>query len=287
MDTGVILLTRGSPLALRQAELSSALLSKKFPAASIETRIVTTTGDKQTDWSLEKAGGRGLFTSELEHILLSGKGDIAVHSAKDLPTEIKAGLTLAGCLPRANPADILVRREHIVTPAVIATGSPRRQMQASAVFPKARFVELRGNVATRLQKIAQGVADATFLAAAGLERLGITEQAGLVFEEWGPDKMVPAAGQGAIAWETRIRDASDLGVFCDPATTYAVTVERAFLAALGAGCHSAFAAHYTDDFVWLFHDHIGRRAFPFIAVPATDIPAYVAKILKQFFACEK
>lgn len=268
-DGAVTLLTRGSALALRQADESARVLAAGFGGTGrVARKIVETTGDRQQAWVLEKTGGKGLFTGELERELLAGGGDIAVHSAKDLPTDCATGLALAGFLRRANPADVLVRRRDTPSPARIATGSPRRRAQAAAFFPNAVFCELRGNVETRLAKIADGRAgaDATFLAAAGLARLGISSWDGLVFEEWGVGRMVPAAGQGAIAWQTRAADAARFGVFCDAATTLAARVERAFLAAFGEGCHSAFAAHWRDGRLWLFHEKFGRRELNF---PAT------------------
>jgi hydroxymethylbilane synthase len=258
----ITLLTRGSPLARKQAELSAQTLRSHFPA-TVTTRVLTTTGDRQQSWSLEKTGGTGLFTTELEDALLAHTGDIAVHSAKDLPAALRPGLALAGYLPRANPADILIRRADRPVPAVIATGSPRRRAQALLQFPDARFIELRGNVDTRLRKIADGAADATFLAAAGLSRLGIASWPGLVFEEWGLDKMVPAAGQAAIAWEVRAADLPRFAPYCDSATATAVNIERLFLSHLGAGCHTAFAVHYRSGELHLFHEALGHRVFPF------------------------
>jgi len=257
------LLTRGSPLALAQARESEALLRAALPARPVELRIVRTTGDRQLAWVLEKQGGTGLFTAELENALLAGAGDLAVHSAKDLPSAIPAGLALAGFLPRANAADVLVRRAAAPRPARIATGSPRRRAQARATFPDAEFCELRGNVATRLAKIAAGDADATFLAAAGLARLGIRDWDGLVFEEWGLKRMVPAAGQAAIAWQTRTADAPALAPLCDPRTTAAVTVERLVLAALGGGCHASAGVHWRDGALHLFTEAAGRLEIPF------------------------
>ncbi|MDR3228875.1 MAG: hydroxymethylbilane synthase [Puniceicoccales bacterium] len=273
-----ILLTRGSPLARKQAEISVQVLADANPPRRVVQKIIVTTGDKQLAWALEKAGGKGLFTSELESELLDGSGDIAVHSAKDLPAALAPGTALAGFLPRANAADVLVRRADVATPRRIATGSPRRRTQATQFFPAAEFCELRGNVATRLEKVAAGAADATFLAAAGLERLGIAEWPGLIFEEWGPDKMVPAAGQAAIAWQTRAADAPVFAPLCDSATGAAVAVERAFLAKLGEGCHSAFAAHCRVGTLLLFHESFGRRVFDFDTACANDAGALTERI---------
>ncbi|MDR2429542.1 MAG: hydroxymethylbilane synthase [Puniceicoccales bacterium] len=280
------LLTRGSPLARRQAEMSAERISARYPDCQVASQILLTTGDRHLSWALEKSAGKGLFTTELESALHSGKGDIAVHSAKDIPTEMMPGLVIAGFLPRANPSDTLVRRESAPVPATIATGSPRRRAQARFFFPRATFIELRGNVETRLAKTAAGEADATFLATAGLARLGIASWPGLVFEEWTLEKMIPAAGQGAIAWQVRAADAPRIEPLCDNATGIAVRIERAFLAAFGEGCHSAFAAHYHDGAVHLFREGTGRRILDFDATAATGgdtaaLAAQVAKVLRQ------
>ena len=196
MSSPLIIVTRGSPLALQQAKDAAQHLEKSLQVKT-EIKILTTTGDRQAAWSLEKQGGKGLFTAELEQALQRGEADVAIHSAKDLPTEMPAGLTIASCLPRRDPRDVLVRQTQIQSPQKIATGSPRRRAQGAHIFPHATWTELRGNVDTRLKKIVQGEAEATYLAAAGLSRLGIEKWDGLVFEPVDITKMVPAAGQGA------------------------------------------------------------------------------------------
>ena len=253
-----------------------------MPGTEFVTEIIVTTGDKRTEWSLEKQGGKGLFTSELESALREGRGDIAVHSAKDLPTEMPEGLTLAGYLTREDAADMLIRRADIATPAKIATGSPRRRAQAKSVYPSSEFTELRGNVDTRLKKIAAGEADASFLAAAGLNRLGIREWPGLVFERWGLDRMVPAAGQAAVAIQTRVADAAKFAPFLDADAARAVTIERRFLSRLGEGCHTAFAAHWEGGRIHLYRDDFGRHTFEF-PVPAGDsaLDAAVDAVLRR------
>ena len=284
----IIIGTRGSPLALAQAELARAALVRCAPDAETELKIFVTQGDKKLAWSLEKTGGKGLFTSELETALVAGEIDIAVHSGKDLPTALAAGTTLAGCLPRADAHDVLVLRSNLPdgVPAKIATGSPRRRAQArAALFPFAEFRELRGNLSTRLKKIADGgEADATFLAAAGLARLGIDEFPGLEFRPLPFDVMVPAAAQAAIALQTRSRDADFFAKACDEETTLAVSVERAFLAALGEGCHSAFAVHFFEDRLLLFREDIGRLEIGFPAPAPEDVPAAVAALVPKIFS---
>ncbi len=274
----LVLLTRGSPLARRQADLVSARLGAAL-GRPVEIRIIVTTGDKQTNWSLEKQGGKGLFTAELEEALRRGEGDIAVHSAKDLPTEMPTGLALAGFLPREDVRDTLVRRADTTTPRRIATGSPRRRAQGAKLFPGAEWTELRGNVDTRLRKVAEGQADATFLAQAGLNRLAIHAWENLVFEPIGLDRMVPAAGQGAVALQTRAADAALYAPSLDAATARAVTIERLFLARLGEGCHTAFACHVDGDRVSLFRDDFGRRDHSMPARDASEATSLVDQIL--------
>lgn len=278
----MILGTRRSPLALAQTELARERLQKCFPEAKIVVREFVTQGDKKLEWSLEKTGGKGLFTSELEAALLAGEIDLAIHSGKDLPTAMRDGLCVAGSLPRARANDVLVVRQGIAVPASIASGSPRRRAQAIKLFPQTNFCELRGNVRTRLQKIADGLADATFLAAAGLARLGISEFPGLEFREMPLTQIVPAAAQAAIALQCRTEDAGKFSPACDEKTTHAFRVERAFLEALGEGCHTAFAVHYDAETLLIFREDIGfisrRETFP-QSLP--EIRENVARILSE------
>jgi len=205
MSGPIVIVTRGSPLALQQTHDAAARLQAALGRPT-EIRILTTTGDRQASWSLEKQGGKGLFTAELEQALLRGEADLAIHSSKDLPTEMPAGLAIAACLQRQDPRDVLVRRSEIASPKLIATGSPRRRVQGALAFPQAQWTELRGNVDTRLKKLANGDADASYLAASGLNRLGIKEWPGLSFEPVSLTDMVPAAGQGAVALQSRSAD---------------------------------------------------------------------------------
>lgn len=276
----LVLLTRGSPLARRQADLTAAHLTTTL-GRPIEIRIVVTTGDQQANWSLEKQGGKGLFTAELEEALRRGEGDIAIHSAKDLPTEMPSGLTLAGFLPREDPRDTLVRRAEISTPHKIATGSPRRRAQGSKLFKDVEWSELRGNVDTRLRKVAEGQADATFLAQAGLNRLGIHAWEGLIFETMTLSQMVPAAGQGAIALQTRADEAGLYASALDAATARAVGIERLFLARLGEGCHTAFACHVSGETVSIYRDDFGRHDFPMLAKNVNEAESAVTQILSK------
>lgn len=258
----ITIATRKSPLAMAQTHQVAAHL-EKATGAEIELLTLTTTGDRQTSWSLEERGGKGLFTKELEEALLEGRADIAVHSAKDLPGDQPDGLMIAGYMPRVDPRDVLVVREGIENPKTVATGSPRRRFQLSMLYPRAEFSEIRGNVDTRLRKIGQdGVADATVLAAAGLSRLGIGSWPGTEFRVLGFETMVPAVGQAAIAIQSRADAPDDLRRCWDENTATAVNLERAFQSLLGGGCHTALGVHVTEDTLWFFHDEIGLRSFP-------------------------
>lgn len=276
------LATRKSPLALAQTEQVATHLHAAL-GCEIELLKIVTTGDQRTEWSLEKQGGKGLFTKELEEALLRGDADVAVHSCKDLPGELPPGLAVAGYLPREDPRDILVLREGIETPALIATSSPRRRLQLAMLFPDAQFTEIRGNVDTRLRKIGQDhVADATVLAAAGLRRLGIAGWQGVEFHALDCAHMVPAVGQAAIALQTRSADAERIRALLDHRTFRAVTLERAFQAALGGGCQTAFAAHVTADTLWFYHHEIGLRSLP-LSDAEIDAPEQTARAMLTHF----
>ncbi len=256
--THITLATRKSPLALKQADLATEALMTEM-GAEVELLPLSTTGDRQLEWSLEQEGGKGLFTKELETALLEGRADLAVHSAKDMPTDMPTGLALAGYLPREDPRDMFVFREDVDIPRVIATGSPRRRSQLSERFPEAQWKEIRGNVGTRLRKIAEEhEADATVLAAAGLKRLGIESFPGLGFRPFSVDEMVPAPGQAAIALQVREEDVERFQVACDPATSKQVDLERSLLEALGGGCQVAIGAHLRGKEFFVFHGGKGR-----------------------------
>ena len=261
----LILATRKSPLALAQTGMVAAHLRA---ALGVETDLlkIVTTGDRQADWSLENKGGKGLFTGELEAALLRGEADVAVHSTKDLPGDMPAGLAIAGYLSREDPCDVLVLRAGVAQPRTIATGSPRRRLQARLLYPLVEFCEIRGNVDTRLRKIGElGMADGTILAAAGLRRLGIAQWPNVEFHALGFQSMVPAVGQGAIAVQSRAADAQKFAAVFDAATARQVDLERAFQAALGGGCHTAFGAHVTTDMLYFYHERTGLRTQPLTA----------------------
>lgn len=255
----LIIATRKSPLALTQSEQVAARFAGRLGLRTELLRLVTT-GDRQTEWSLEKKGGKGLFTSELEQALLRGEADLAVHSTKDLPGEMPEGLEIAGYLPREDPRDVLVVQTALTELKLVATGSPRRRLQLSRLHPQVAFTEIRGNVDTRLKKIGElKLADASVLAAAGLRRLGIHAWAGVDFRPFAVTDMVPAVGQAAIAVQCRAGEGAAWRAVFDERTFRQVTLERAFQRALGGGCHTAVAVHATDATLHLFHEQIGAH----------------------------
>lgn len=276
MAKKLVLATRKSPLALAQAGLVAAYL-RDHCGAECELLKIVTTGDRQAEWSLEEKGGKGLFTKELEAAVLRSEADVAVHSAKDLPGETAPGLSTAGYLPRDDPRDTLVVRSGVKTPATLATGSPRRRRQAAALYGGVDFVEIRGNVDTRLRKIADlGVAEGTILAAAGLARLGISSWPGVELRPIGFGQMVPAVGQGAIALQCRSGDEAQFAGALDAATARGLGLERAIQSALGAGCHTALGVHATPGTLYLFHENTGLRTIP-VTGGDLDSPAEAAK----------
>lgn len=276
------LVTRKSPLAIVQSDLVLARFAERIPNYAFRVFKLVTTGDRQAEWSLEQQGGKGLFTGELEQALTDHRADVAVHSAKDLPTEMPAGLALAGFLPREDPRDVLVIREDVARPLTIATGSPRRRLQLERQYTKSTFCEIRGNVDTRLRKIAEErVADATVLAAAGLKRLGITEWPGLRFQPLPLAVSVPAVGQAAVAVQARVETAIFLRPHLDEPTRVAVDLERAFLRIMGGGCHTAFAVHYDGAGIHLFHESCGYQRFAVSLSEALEPMRVADRLLAQ------
>ena len=238
----LIIGSRGSKLALWQAHWVAARLGELGEPTRIE--IIRTTGDKITDVALSQVGGKGLFTKEIEEALLDGRIDLAVHSLKDLPTELPPGLALAAIPPREEPRDAIVGStlESLVHGAKVGTSSLRRASQLRLARPDLVVESVRGNVDTRLRKLDDGVYAAIVLAGAGLRRLGWDDR---IAELLPFETMCPAVGQGALAIETRDEGAA-LDVCSrlnDPCTQAAVTAERAVLAALGGGCQVPIGAH--------------------------------------------
>jgi len=236
--------SRGSKLALWQARWVAARLEELGEPSRIE--IIRTTGDKITDVALSQVGTKGLFTKEIEEALLDGRIDLAVHSLKDLPTELPQGLALGAIPPREEPRDAIVgtRLRDLSQKATVGTSSLRRAAQLLLARPDLNVVSIRGNVDTRLRKLDEGRYDAIVLAGAGLRRLGWEER---IAELLPVETMCPAVGQGALAIETREEGtATDVcRQLDDPSTRVAVTAERAVLAALGGGCQVPIGAHAT------------------------------------------
>lgn len=238
--------TRGSNLALHQAEEVASRLTGTHRNLSVNISVIRTTGDKVLDVALSRIGDKGLFTREIEQALLRGEIDLAVHSLKDLPSELPPGLVLAAVLPRANPADVLLSRSgkhlhELPAGAVIGSSSLRRIAQLKAYRPDLKVVDIRGNVETRIRKMEEQGLDAIVLACAGLSRLGLEAAITQVLP---PDIMLPAVGQGAIAVEIRENDNHTrelLQAIKSEETEAEVIAERAFLRELEGGCQVPIA----------------------------------------------
>ena len=249
----VVIGSRASTLALVQAETVAGLLRAAHPGLDVTIAKIATTGDRILDAPLSQIGDKGLFTKELESALLDGRIDCAVHSAKDLPTALPAGCVVGAFTRREDPRDVFVaaagapaaagpaalRRRR----ARVGSSSLRRRSQLLALRPDLELVDLRGNVETRLRKVAEQGLDGTVLAAAGLARLGRADLAAFAFSF---DQMLPAVGQGALAVETRAGDervAALVACLHDGPTALAVRAERALLGALEGGCQIPIGAH--------------------------------------------
>ena len=244
--------TRGSALALWQAEWVKAQLLAAHEELAVELLVIKTTGDKILDVPLAKVGGKGLFVKEIEEALLEGKADLAVHSVKDMPAELPEGLHLAVMPPREDPRDALISRngaglEALPHGARVGTSSLRRAAQLLHLRPDLRIETLRGNVDTRLRKLESEGFDAIVLAAAGLKRMELSH---VVSEYLEPERMLPAVGQGALGIETRTGDAFTnemVASLAHPETMTIVRAERAFLKRLEGGCQVPIGAHATME----------------------------------------
>ncbi len=245
--------TRGSDLALWQANLVADAL--RDAGANVDVIPCTTRGDRETG-ALSEIGGQGLFTAEVDRALMSGDADVAVHSLKDLPVEMVEGFTLAAVLERGPVDDLLISRDgaslaELPSGGVVGTSSPRRAAYVRAARPDLRIVDLRGNVPTRARRVADGDLDATLLARAGVERLGLDLPVGEVLS---PPDWLPAPGQGAIAVVARSDDAPTRALVAslDHADTRAaVSAERAVLAGIGGGCSLPLGVHASrSDDTW-------------------------------------
>jgi hydroxymethylbilane synthase len=240
--------TRGSAQARTQAEVVAAQLRAAHAGLEVELVLVETTGDRRTDVPLHEIGGQGVFVKEVQQAVLDGRADLAVHSAKDLPSTPTAGLVIGAVTERRDPRDVLIgcKLNDLVAGATVATGSVRRRAQLSVLRSDLTFVELRGNIHTRLAKVPDG--GAIVMAAAALEVLGILDEvaASSPVETMAVDVMVPQVGQGAVAVECAERASATrdlLAAIEHGPTRQAVDCERAFLAELGSGCSLPVGAH--------------------------------------------
>jgi hydroxymethylbilane synthase len=281
MTATTLIATRKSPLALKQTEMVRACLAEKLPEGSYENLELSTKVDERLNWSLEKRGGIGLFTKELEDALLEGRAELAVHSAKDMPTTLPEGLAIAGYLSRARVNDVLVHRKDSPNPQTIASSSPRRRVQASLLYPEAKWTTIRGNVGTRLRKIAAGECEASLLAAAGLDRLDIAAFDGLEFLELAVEQVVPAPGQAAIAVQCRTKDlAKYKDLFCTD-TKLAVTLEKAFLKRLGSGCQIPVGAYFKEGLFRIYHPEVGHRTFELTLTSLDQVELELELVMEQ------
>jgi hydroxymethylbilane synthase len=249
-DLPLILATRQSALALRQSNWVKSELERNVPGVRVELLLITTTGDRLSRQPLPQIGGKGVFTQELEESLRQGRAQLAVHSLKDLPTELGPGLTLAAVPLREDPRDALISRDgqrfgELPEKARIGTSSVRRAAQLKRLRPDVQIEPLRGNLDTRLRKLREGPLDAIVLAAAGLHRMGWHDQ---ITEYFPPHVLYPAVGQGALAIETRSDDRAALEAIARLEDSWAritATAERSLLRHLGGGCQVPIAA-YTE-----------------------------------------
>ena len=241
MNKTITIGTRGSKLALWQAETVKSELEKKYPKLQVKIKTIKTKGDKILDVSLSKIGDKGLFTKEIEEALIEGEVDIAVHSLKDLPTELPEGLIIGGMLPRAEVRDVFISKDgrklsEFTSKDKIATSSLRRKAQLLNFKPELEIVDIRGNVDTRIKKMNEGLCDALIMAAAGITRLGYHD---LITELLDPKVMLPAVSQGAIAIEIREDDESTqalVDAVSDDQTRWTTLAERSLLRQLEGGC---------------------------------------------------
>lgn len=242
--------TRGSPLALAQAHETRRRLmaAHGLPEEEFEIVVITTTGDRIRDRPLSEIGGKGLFTKEIEEALFAREIDLAVHSMKDMPAVLPDGLAFAATLPREDARDALISLsatslQDLKLGATLGSSSVRRTAQALRLRPDLKVVQFRGNVETRLRKLAEGVADASFLAVAGLNRLGLSHHIAAIVPM---EEMLPAIAQGAIGIEIHAGNArirTMLGAINHVETATAIACERAFLAALDGSCRTPIAGH--------------------------------------------
>jgi hydroxymethylbilane synthase len=249
-DGKIVIGTRGSALARWQASHIGRALGDAHPGLVVEEKIIVTEGDRFQTGPVLALGGKGVWVKEIEEALLAGTIDLAVHSLKDVPAELPPGLALVAIPRRADPRDALVSRTGLDLGALpagsrVGTSSLRRVCQVRALRSDLSIEILRGNVDTRLRKVAEGVVDAAVLACAGLDRLGFGDR---IAQRLSIETMLPAIGQGALALEARAEDRrvrALVGALSDPAAEITVAAERALLAGLGVGCRTPVAGHAT------------------------------------------
>lgn len=250
MKKSVRIGTRGSRLALVQAEMTAKEIEKSNPKVSCELIVVKTLGDKNLISPLESFGGKAVFVDEFERMLLNNEIDIAVHSAKDMPVKLPDGLEVGAVLSRADSRDVLVYKNNCKSISVVGTSSKRRTAQLEALYPGASCKALRGNVPTRIEKMKNGEYDAVVLAKAGLDRLGIFEaDDALCYDILSVDDMVPAACQGIIAAECRADDAETIRLLTeinDEKAAVSFEHERLIMNLLDASCTQAVGAIEID-----------------------------------------
>jgi hydroxymethylbilane synthase len=248
----IVIGTRGSALARWQADHITSELQRLVPGLRVDQKIIVTEGDRFQTGPVIELGGKGVWVKEIEAALLEGSIDLAVHSLKDVPSELAPGLILGALPRRADPRDVVVSREgrtlrELAAGSRVGTSSLRRVCQVLALRKDVSVELLRGNVDTRLRKVADGVVDAAILAAAGLDRLGFSAR---ITERLSPEDMLPAIGQGALAIETRDGDAR-MAALCatlnDREAQITVAAERALLAGLGAGCRTPVGGYAVLD----------------------------------------
>lgn len=292
MKKKIIVATRPSLLAYTQTMQTVALLEKAHPNIAFEVQKFSTQGDRDQRSSLTQFGGTGVFVKELEHALQTGQADIAIHSLKDMPSEQPENLCLTAFPEREDPRDVLI----IANPKMqkVGTGSPRRLLQCALQYPKAEFVEIRGNIETRLQKMQDGLCDATFLAMAGLNRIGRKLENAKILDV---EEFIPAIGQGALAIECRKNDTETQEIIAKinhKPTELAINVERAFMKEIQGGCKFPLAGHayYKDDklrFLAIIGDlatkKYVKKAVEFELQTAENEAILLAKTMKE--ECEK
>ena len=286
--------SRESRLAVIQAELVMEAIRAAHPEIRLELVTMKTTGDKILDRTLDKVGGKGLFVKELDAALLDGRADLTVHSCKDLPMEENPAIPLAGFSKREDPRDVLVLPEGVTKldkTKPIGCASARRAVQLKELFPDMETAPVRGNVLTRLRKLDKGQFSALVLAAAGLKRLGLE---GRITRYFTVEEMIPAAGQGILALQTRAgEDLSFLAGVLDEEGALCARAERAFVRALDGGCSSPIAAHArlegeTMVLLGLYVDETGQVSRAGISGPRRDgeeLARTLAERMKEGIVC--